>query len=134
MRLNNEIHRQAPELGLSLERIRVLRRLASNQDRPCEAIDAIAREYLEAVGRKLARVISRCRMALFPNAKYRHLIADGEGVCKLPALPHAVVAEDALSNIKVQRILFGLYGQWRYNFIQENAWTKFFQTIFDWQV
>jgi DNA-binding transcriptional MerR regulator len=63
--------RRARDLGFSLERIRALLGLADDKNQPCEAIDTIAREHLEAVERKikdlealrrgLARMISQCQ-------------------------------------------------------------------------
>lgn len=63
--------RRARDLGFSIEQIRALLGLADDRDRPCEAIDAIAREHLKAVDRKirdlkalrreLARMIGQCR-------------------------------------------------------------------------
>ncbi|RAI59788.1 MerR family transcriptional regulator [Roseicella frigidaeris] len=46
--------RRARELGFPLGRIRALLDLADQRERPCAAVDAIAREHLAAVERKLA--------------------------------------------------------------------------------
>jgi DNA-binding transcriptional MerR regulator len=43
--------RRARDLGFSIEQIRALLGLSDHTDQPCEAIDAIAREHLEAVDR-----------------------------------------------------------------------------------
>jgi Cu(I)-responsive transcriptional regulator len=46
--------RRARDLGFSIEQIRALLDLADQKDQPCEAVDAIAREHLAEVRRKLA--------------------------------------------------------------------------------
>lgn len=63
--------RRARDLGFSIEQIRALLGLADDKAQPCEAIDAIAREHLETVDRKirdlealrreLDRMIGQCR-------------------------------------------------------------------------
>lgn len=46
--------RRARNLGFPLEQVRALLDLAGHDDQPCEAVDAIAREHLAEVERKLA--------------------------------------------------------------------------------
>jgi Cu(I)-responsive transcriptional regulator len=46
--------RRARDLGFSIEQIRALLDLADRKSQSCEAVDAIAREHLEDVKRKLA--------------------------------------------------------------------------------
>lgn len=46
--------RRARELGFSIEQVSELLGLSDQQDRSCEAVDAIAREHLKAVERKIA--------------------------------------------------------------------------------
>jgi DNA-binding transcriptional MerR regulator len=46
--------RRARDLGFSIEQIRALLDLADQQQRPCEAVDVIARQHLAEVKRKLA--------------------------------------------------------------------------------
>src|SRR4051794_4141606 len=46
--------RRARDLGFSIEQIRALLNLADDEGRSCEAVDAIAREHLADVKRKLA--------------------------------------------------------------------------------
>ena len=46
--------RRARDLGFSIEQIRALLDLSDQHDRPCEAVDMIAREHLADVDRKLA--------------------------------------------------------------------------------
>jgi Cu(I)-responsive transcriptional regulator len=46
--------RRARDLGFSLSQIRALLGLADQRDRPCEAVDAIARQHLVDVRRKIA--------------------------------------------------------------------------------
>ncbi len=63
--------RRARDLGFPLDRVRALLGLADERDRPCEAVDAIAREHLAEVERKIADLaalrdeltdlIGRCR-------------------------------------------------------------------------
>ena len=63
--------RRARDLGFSIEQIRALLGLADNKDQPCEAVDTIAQEHLEAIDRKirdlkalrreLDRMIGQCR-------------------------------------------------------------------------
>ncbi len=63
--------RRARELGFSIEQIRALLDLADQKEQSCEAVDAIAREHLADVKRKLAAlaalrrelevVIGQCR-------------------------------------------------------------------------
>lgn len=63
--------RRARDLGFSLDQIRVLLSLAEDQDRSCEAVDAVAREHREEVDRKISDLqalrreldglISQCR-------------------------------------------------------------------------
>lgn len=63
--------RRARDLGFSLDQVRELLGLADQRDRSCEAVDAIARQHLVEVQRKiadlsalhdeLADLIGRCR-------------------------------------------------------------------------
>jgi Cu(I)-responsive transcriptional regulator len=46
--------RRARDLGFSIEKIRALLDLADHKEQSCEAVDAIAREHLADVKRKLA--------------------------------------------------------------------------------
>ena len=46
--------RRARDLGFSLSQVRGLLSLADQGERPCEAVDAIAREHLAQVDRKIA--------------------------------------------------------------------------------
>lgn len=46
--------RRSRDLGFSLEQIRTLLDLSDDRDRPCEAVDAIAKEHLAEVDRKIA--------------------------------------------------------------------------------
>src|SRR3546814_10455952 len=45
--------RRARDLGFSIEQVRDLLGLSYPRDRPCEAVDAIAREHLSEVERKI---------------------------------------------------------------------------------
>ncbi len=80
--------RRARDLGFSIEQIRTLLDLADHKDRSCEAVDAIAREHLADVKRKLADLTALRRELEFVIGQCRHgTIAD----CRiLEALaPHA---------------------------------------------
>ncbi len=46
--------RRARDLGFPLERVRALLDLSDARDRPCEAVDVIARDHLAEVERRLA--------------------------------------------------------------------------------
>jgi len=46
--------RRARDLGFSLDQVRALLGLADQRDRPCEAVDVIARQHLAEVERKIA--------------------------------------------------------------------------------
>jgi len=50
--------RRARHLGFSIEQIRALLDLADQEHQPCEAVDAIAREHLADVKRKIADLAS----------------------------------------------------------------------------
>jgi DNA-binding transcriptional MerR regulator len=53
--------RRARDLGFSIDQVRALLDLSDQKDRPCDAVDAIARGHLAEVERKLASLISQCR-------------------------------------------------------------------------
>ena len=46
--------RRSRDLGFSLDQVRTLLDLSDQQARPCEAVDAIAREHRDEVDRKIA--------------------------------------------------------------------------------
>jgi Cu(I)-responsive transcriptional regulator len=50
--------RRARDLGFSIEQIRALLALADQKEQPCEAVDAIAREHLVDVKRKLTDLVA----------------------------------------------------------------------------
>ena len=69
--------RRARDLGFSIEQIRTLLDLADQKDRSCEAVDAIAREHLADVKRKLADLTALRRELEFVIGQCRHgTIAD----------------------------------------------------------
>ena len=50
--------RRARDLGFSIEQVRELLGLADDRDRSCEAVDAISREHLRQVERKIADLVA----------------------------------------------------------------------------
>lgn len=50
--------RGARDLGFSLDQVRMLLSLADNRDRPCGEVDALARQHLDAVDRKIADLMA----------------------------------------------------------------------------
>lgn len=62
--------RRARDLGFSLDRVRALLDLADQRDQPCAKVDALARDHLaeverkiadlQALGRELSGLISQC--------------------------------------------------------------------------
>ncbi|MGK6321058.1 MerR family transcriptional regulator [Sphingomonas sp. DT-204] len=71
--------RRARDLGFPLDQVRDLLGLADERDRSCEAVDAIARQHLAEVDRKiadltalrseLAEVIGRCRRGTIADCR-----------------------------------------------------------------
>lgn len=69
--------RRARDLGFSLGQIRVLLGLADQRERSCEAVDAIAREHLAEVDRKLADLGAlRRELAFLINGCGRGTVAE----------------------------------------------------------
>ena len=81
--------RRARELGFSIGQIRMLLELADQKERSCEAVDAIAREHLAEVKRKLAgltalrreldRLIGQCRRGTVAECRILEALAPGGG-------------------------------------------------------
>ncbi len=79
--------RRARELGFSIEQIRTLLDLADQKQRSCEAVDAIAREHLAEVKRKLAdlaalrreleSLIGQCRHGTIAECRILEALAPG---------------------------------------------------------
>jgi Cu(I)-responsive transcriptional regulator len=79
--------RRARDLGFSIGQIRALLDLADQRERPCEAVDAIAREHLDEVRRKLAglaalrreleAVIGQCRNGTVAECRILEALAPG---------------------------------------------------------
>lgn len=71
--------RRSRDLGFTLGQVRVLLRLADNEQRPCEEVDEIAREQLDQVDRKIADLqalkvelsglISQCRQGTIAECR-----------------------------------------------------------------
>jgi Cu(I)-responsive transcriptional regulator len=79
--------RRARDLGFSIEQIRALLNLADDKGQSCEAVDAIAREHLADVERKLAdlsalrrelgSLISQCRHGTVADCRIIEALAPG---------------------------------------------------------
>jgi Cu(I)-responsive transcriptional regulator len=85
--------RRARDLGFSLEQVRELLGLSDQKDRSCEAVDAIAREHLADVDRKIAdltalrreldALIGQCRRGTIAECRViealapRQVLSDG---------------------------------------------------------
>ena len=77
--------RRARALGFSIEQIRTLLDLADQKERSCEAVDAIAREHLADVKRKLAdlsalrrepdSLIAQCRHGTVADCRIIEVLA-----------------------------------------------------------
>jgi DNA-binding transcriptional MerR regulator len=71
--------RRARDLGFGLQAVRQLLTLADDKDKPCDAIDVIAREQLREVKRKIAdlkalqaelsHVVGQCRSGIVSDCK-----------------------------------------------------------------
>mgnify|MGYP002826595478 CR=1 FL=1 len=71
--------RRARDLGFSIDQVRDLLGLSDQRDRPCEAVDAIAREHLtevkrkirdlQALRRELDSILSQCSRGRSPSAR-----------------------------------------------------------------
>ena len=79
--------RRARDLGFSIEQIRALLDLADQKEQSCEAVDAIAREHLVDVKRKLAdlaalrreldSLIGQCRHGTVAECRILEALAPG---------------------------------------------------------
>jgi DNA-binding transcriptional MerR regulator len=71
--------RRARDLGFGLQAVRQLLTLADDKDKPCDAIDIIAREQLREVKRKIAdlkalqaelsHIVGQCRSGIVSDCK-----------------------------------------------------------------
>jgi Cu(I)-responsive transcriptional regulator len=64
--------RRARDLGFPLDQIRALLDLADQRERSCEAVDAITRDHLAEVDRKLADLTALRRELAFLIGQCRH--------------------------------------------------------------
>lgn len=81
--------RRARDLGFSIEQIRVLLDLADQKEQSCEAVDAIARDHLADVKRKLAdlsalrreldSLIGQCRHGSIAECRILEALAPRKG-------------------------------------------------------
>jgi Cu(I)-responsive transcriptional regulator len=77
--------RRARDLGFTLDQVRELLSLSDQKDRSCDAVDAIAREHLAEVERKVAdlhalqrhlsSIISRCRQGTIADCRIIEALA-----------------------------------------------------------
>jgi len=86
--------RRARDLGFSLDQVRELLDLADQRDRSCEAVDAIARQHLAEVERKIAdlaalrrelsEVIGQCRHGTVAECRIIEALAPAARVGRRP--------------------------------------------------
>ncbi len=79
--------RRSRDLGFTLEQIRALLDLADRKDQSCEAVDAIAREHLvdvkrkladlAALGRELEALIGQCHHGTIAECRILEALAPG---------------------------------------------------------
>ncbi|MBI0539720.1 MerR family transcriptional regulator [Roseomonas sp. KE2513] len=81
--------RRARDLGFSLEQIRTLLDLAEDRERSCDAVDAIAREHLGEVDRKIADLQALRRELDSLSGQCRHgKVAECRIIEALAPAPH----------------------------------------------
>ncbi|MFK4046216.1 helix-turn-helix domain-containing protein [Roseomonas mucosa] len=81
--------RRARDLGFSLEQIRTLLDLAEDRERSCDAVDAIAREHLGEVDRKIADLQALRRELDSLSGQCRHgRVAECRIIEALAPAPH----------------------------------------------
>jgi MerR, DNA binding len=91
--------RRARDLGFSIEQIRVLLDLADQKEQSCEAVDAIAREHLADVKRKLAdlsalrreldSMIGQCRHGTVAKCRILEALAPDARRAKIKTHAHS---------------------------------------------
>lgn len=91
--------RRARDLGFSIEQVRALLNLSDERERPCDAVDALAREHLREVERKLAdlgalrqelaSLIGQCRRGTVAECRIIEALAPrgAAGTSMIPARP-----------------------------------------------
>ena len=89
--------RRARDLGFSIEQIRALLDLSDQRERSCEAVDAIAREHLAEVDRKLADLgalrreleflIGQCGRGTVAECRILEALAPGWPPCRRVGMP-----------------------------------------------
>ncbi len=82
--------RRARDLGFSLDQIRALLTLADDKDRPCAAVDTIAKEHRAEVERKIAdlmslkreldRMIDQCGCGVVADCHIIDTLSPSEGI------------------------------------------------------
>ncbi|MFC7738077.1 helix-turn-helix domain-containing protein [Roseomonas sp. GCM10028921] len=86
--------RRARDLGFSLEQVRTLLGLADQRERSCEAVDAVAREHMAEVDRKLAdlgalrrelaSLIGQCSHGTVAECRILEALAPNQGLLEAP--------------------------------------------------
>jgi Cu(I)-responsive transcriptional regulator len=90
--------RRARDLGFSIEQVRALLAFADEREQSCEAVDAIAREHLADVKRKLAALAALRRELEVVIGQCRHgTIAECRIIEALVPAPAALVERKGIS-------------------------------------
>lgn len=79
--------RRSRDLGFSLDQVRELLDLSDDRDRPCDAVDAIAKEHLADVDRKIAdlralrrelgNLLAQCRCGTVADCRIIEALSPG---------------------------------------------------------
>lgn len=88
--------RRSRDLGFTLDQVRALLDLSDDRGRPCEAVDAIAKEHLAEVDRKIAdllalrhelgSMIDQCRCGTVADCRIIEALSPGAAASGQPAV------------------------------------------------